>query len=121
MFKLVISAGISLNLLLPKSKFLSVLIAVIDDGIDVNPVPLRFNSSRSEKTTPSTVFKSFDSKLRLLRFLNSVKSFGTSVKSLLKKFIEHGHPGTYIKILEEGEVKKGDTLVLVEQSKNVAR
>ena len=39
-------------------------------------------------------------------------------QSVLKKFIEHGHPGTYIKILEEGEVKKGDTLVLVEQSKN---
>jgi len=39
-------------------------------------------------------------------------------QSILKKFIEHGHPGTYIRILEEGEVKKGDEVQLVEQSKN---
>lgn len=39
-------------------------------------------------------------------------------QSILKKYIEHGHPGTYVKILEEGEVKKDDEVQLVEQSKN---
>lgn len=39
-------------------------------------------------------------------------------QAILKQFIEHGHPGTYVKILEEGIVKKGDELVLVEPSAN---
>jgi len=38
--------------------------------------------------------------------------------SILKKFILHRNPGTYVRILEEGEVKKGDEFQLVEQSKN---
>jgi len=38
--------------------------------------------------------------------------------AILKKFIHHRHPGTYVRILEEGEVKKGDGLELIEQSKN---
>lgn len=38
--------------------------------------------------------------------------------SILKKFILHRHPGTYVRILEEGEVQKGDEFQLVEQSKN---
>ncbi|GMN08480.1 MOSC domain-containing protein [Croceitalea sp. MTPC5] len=42
--------------------------------------------------------------------------FGT--QNILKEFIAHAHPGTYIKILEEGTVKKTDSLVLVEASDN---
>jgi len=38
--------------------------------------------------------------------------------NILKQFIDHGHPGTYVRILEEGAVKKDDVLQLVEQSKN---
>lgn len=38
--------------------------------------------------------------------------------SILKKFILHRRPGTYARILEEGEVQKGDEFQLVEQSKN---
>nr|WP_276169206.1 MOSC domain-containing protein [Zobellia alginiliquefaciens] len=39
-------------------------------------------------------------------------------QSVLKQFIDYGFPGTYVRILEEGEVKKGDALALVEQSEN---
>ena len=42
--------------------------------------------------------------------------FGT--QHILKEFIAHNHPGTYVKVLEEGHVAKGDTMVLVENSNN---
>ena len=42
--------------------------------------------------------------------------FGT--QDILREFIDHGFPGTYVKILEHGEVKVGDRLQLVEESKN---
>ena len=38
-------------------------------------------------------------------------------QQILKQFIEHGHPGTYVKIVREGTVKKGDTFELKEKSK----
>ena len=42
--------------------------------------------------------------------------FGT--QKILKEFIAHNHPGTYVKILEEGTVKTGDGVVLIERSSN---
>jgi MOSC domain-containing protein YiiM len=42
--------------------------------------------------------------------------FGT--QDVLKQFIEHGFPGTYIKVLKEGFVKTGNEFVLVESAKN---
>ncbi len=42
--------------------------------------------------------------------------FGT--QKILRQFILHNRPGTYVRILQEGEVKTGDEVVLVEQSKN---
>ena len=42
--------------------------------------------------------------------------FGAS--EALKQFIDHGYSGTYIRILEEGYVKSGDTIELVEKAKN---
>ncbi len=42
--------------------------------------------------------------------------FGT--QDVLRQFIDHNKPGTYVRILEEGEVKTGDRLELVEQSEN---
>lgn len=42
--------------------------------------------------------------------------FGT--QKILKQYIEHGQPGTYVRILEEGHVKVGDEFKLVEQSEN---
>lgn len=42
--------------------------------------------------------------------------FGT--QDILRQFIDHNKPGTYVRILEEGQVKTGDTLELQEQSKN---
>ena len=39
-------------------------------------------------------------------------------QDILKKFIEHGRPGTYVRILQEGETKKGDVVEIVERSKN---
>ena len=42
--------------------------------------------------------------------------FGT--QEILKQFIDHGFPGTYVRILEEGEVQRNDELILVEKSEN---
>jgi len=42
--------------------------------------------------------------------------FGT--QKILKQFIDHNHPGAYVRVLEEGIVKKEDVCSLVEQSKN---
>jgi MOSC domain-containing protein YiiM len=39
-------------------------------------------------------------------------------KDILKQFIAHSHPGTYVRVLEEGFVTKNDTIILVEQAKN---
>jgi MOSC domain-containing protein YiiM len=42
--------------------------------------------------------------------------FGT--QNILRQFIAHNRSGTYVRILEEGEVKTGDEMILVEQSGN---
>jgi MOSC domain-containing protein YiiM len=42
--------------------------------------------------------------------------FGT--QDILKQFIDHNHPGTYVKVLEEGYVAKGDSIELVKESEN---
>ena len=42
--------------------------------------------------------------------------FGT--QNIIKEFIEHGYPGTYIRVLEEGTVKTGDTFTLIKRHKN---
>ncbi len=42
--------------------------------------------------------------------------FGT--QQVLKQFIEHNRPGTYVRILEEGEVKTGDQMILQSESEN---
>ncbi len=42
--------------------------------------------------------------------------FGT--QEILREFIDHSFPGTYVRILEVGEVNTGDTLELVEESEN---
>lgn len=43
--------------------------------------------------------------------------FGT--QQILKDFINHGFPGTYVKILEEGEVSPKDELILIKRSDNL--
>jgi MOSC domain-containing protein YiiM len=42
--------------------------------------------------------------------------FGTT--DVLKQFIEHGFSGTYIRVIEPGFVKNGDTLELIQSAKN---
>ncbi len=39
-------------------------------------------------------------------------------QNALKQFIDSGLPGTYVRVLEEGFVKKGDSFKLIEQAKN---
>lgn len=39
-------------------------------------------------------------------------------QNVIKKFIEHAHPGTYVRILDKGEVKVGDKLVLIKAPEN---
>ena len=38
-------------------------------------------------------------------------------QGVIKEFIDYGHPGTYIRILKEGNVSKNDTLILKESAK----
>ena len=40
-------------------------------------------------------------------------------QQILKQFIAHAYPGTYVRILREGEVKAGDNLRLVERKQDV--
>lgn len=44
-------------------------------------------------------------------------TFGAKIgdQGILKKFIRHGRPGTYTRVLEEGEVTVGDKIELVER------
>ncbi|MDO7173777.1 MOSC domain-containing protein [Mariniflexile sp. AS56] len=37
---------------------------------------------------------------------------------VLKQFVKHGRPGTYVRVLEPGFVKTGDVFILKEQAKN---
>ena len=39
-------------------------------------------------------------------------------QNILKEFIDHGFPGSYVRVLERGEVGIGDFLELVEESPN---
>ena len=39
-------------------------------------------------------------------------------QKILKEFIDHGFPGTYVKILDEGEVSPGDQVQLIQESEN---
>lgn len=39
-------------------------------------------------------------------------------QNILKDFIDHGYPGTYVQVLKVGDVAVGDALELVESSKN---
>ena len=38
--------------------------------------------------------------------------------NILNQFVNHGRPGTYIRVLQQGSVTVGDTLELVEKAKN---
>ena len=42
--------------------------------------------------------------------------FGT--QTILKQFINHVRPGTYVRVLEEGLIKPGDKMTLVQAAKN---
>jgi MOSC domain-containing protein YiiM len=39
-------------------------------------------------------------------------------QKVVKQFVNHGFPGTYVRVLEEGYVKAGDIFTLVEQGTN---
>ena len=39
-------------------------------------------------------------------------------QNVLKQFIEHGYPGTYLRVLEEGTVKTGDDFKIIESAQN---
>lgn len=43
--------------------------------------------------------------------------FGT--QEILRQFIDRNHSGTYVRIIEEGEVQKGDIVKLQQQSENM--
>ncbi len=37
-------------------------------------------------------------------------------QEIIKAFVDHGHPGTYVKVLKEGTVQKGDSFLLQDQA-----
>ncbi len=37
-------------------------------------------------------------------------------QEVIKAFVDHGHPGTYVRVLKEGTVKKGDAFLLQEKA-----
>jgi len=39
-------------------------------------------------------------------------------QKVVKQFVNHGFPGTYVRVLEEGHVKAGDTFTIIEQGTN---
>lgn len=39
-------------------------------------------------------------------------------QKIIKEYITHNHPGTYVKIIKEGHVKKGDSMILEKKSEN---
>lgn len=39
-------------------------------------------------------------------------------QNILRQYVDHAYPGTYVRILEEGEVRKEDEIILIEQSEN---
>ena len=39
-------------------------------------------------------------------------------QKVVKQFVNHGYPGTYVRVLEEGFVKTGDVFTLIEPGKN---
>ena len=39
-------------------------------------------------------------------------------QEILQEFVDHGYPGTYVRILEEGLVTAGDEVIMVRQSEN---
>lgn len=47
-------------------------------------------------------------------------TFGVKMGSIaiLKQFIAHGRPGTYVRVIEEGFVADGDTFELIERKEN---
>lgn len=41
-------------------------------------------------------------------------------KLIVKKFIDAGFPGVYVRVLESGKIKEGDSMVLVEQKNSLS-
>lgn len=39
-------------------------------------------------------------------------------QNILRQYVDHAFPGTYVRILEEGKVRKEDEIILIEQSEN---
>jgi len=39
-------------------------------------------------------------------------------QGIIEKFVQHGHPGTYVKVLKQGRVEKGDKFTLIEEAEN---
>lgn len=64
------------------------------------------------------IYKIGDALVQITQPREPCFKFGVKFGSqhVLKQFIDHGFPGTYIRVLEEGYVKTGDTFELVERA-----
>lgn len=66
------------------------------------------------------IFKIGSAKVQVSQPREPCYKLGVRFKNqkILKKYIERARPGTYVRILDEGNVQNGDALELVERSKN---
>jgi MOSC domain-containing protein YiiM len=66
------------------------------------------------------IYKVGEALIRVAQYREPCYKFGHrfGTQAVLKQFIEHGHGGTYLSILEEGCVKINDKFVLVERPKH---
>ena len=72
------------------------------------------------QTRIGDIFKVGNAKVQVSQPREPCYKLGVRFKTqeILKRFINHGRPGIYVRILEEGTVAKGDTFELIQKSEN---
>lgn len=81
---------------------------------------LTVSSLDETKITIGDIYKVGDAVVQITQPREPCYKFGIKFnsQSIIKEFIEHGFPGTYIRVLIPGQVKTGDTFTLKEHKKN---
>ena len=76
---------------------------------------LTINGMNEMQIMIGDIFKIGDALVQVTQPREPCFKFGVKFGSqmVLKQFIDHGFPGTYVKVLEEGYVTKNDTLFLI--------
>lgn len=86
---------------------------------------LTINGMNETQIMVGDIYKIGDALVQVTQPREPCFKFGVKfeTQNVLKQFIDHGFPGTYVRVLEEGFINNGDTLKLVnrlEQTLSVA-